>query len=291
MMHQVGVVVDSNSGISQAMGQELGIYVLPMPFTINNQEYFEDINITHDEFYAFQENDATIFTSQPAVGDVVALWDQALEHYDEIVYIPMSSGLSGSCQTALMLAKEYHGRVEVIDSQRISVLQYQDALNALQLSREGKSAKEIKDILEKHKFESSIYIAVTTLEYLKKGGRITPAVATLGGLLKIKPILSIQGEKLDSFDKTRTITKAEKIMIQALKHDIETRIDQDGHGENVNIYMAYTKDKEGIEAFKEKVQEAFPNHTILCHELALSIACHTGPGALGLGCAKKLSRK
>lgn len=287
-MHRVGVVVDSNSGMSQAMGQELGIYVLPMPFTINHQEYFEDINITHDDFYTFQENNATISTSQPAIGDVCALWDKALEDHDEIVYIPMSSGLSGSCQTALMLAKEYHGRVEVVDSQRISVLQYQDALNALKLSQEGKSAKDIKHILEKHKFESSIYIAVTTLEYLKKGGRITPAVATLGGLLKIKPILSIQGEKLDSFDKTRTIAKAEKIMIQALKHDIETRIDQEGHGQNVNIYMAYTKDKEGIEAFKKKVQAEFPDHTILCHELALSIACHTGPGALAIGCAKKI---
>ena len=198
-MNKVAIITDSNSGITQAEGTKLGINVLPMPFTIDGQTFYEDINLSQDEFYKKLMTDAEVFTSQPVVGDVSKLWDEVLKEYDEIVHIPMSSGLSGSCQTALMLAGEYDGRVQVVDSQRVSVTQKWDVLDALELSKAGKSAKEIKEILEANKLNASIYITVNTLDYLRKGGRITPAVAILGGMMKIKPILQIQGEKLDTF--------------------------------------------------------------------------------------------
>ena len=196
-MSKVAIVTDSNSGIRQEEGKKLGIYVLPMPFTIDGETFYEDINLTHSEFFDKLMSGAEVFTSQPLVGDVSKLWDDVLKEYDEIVYIPMSSGLSGSCQTAIMLANEYDGKVQVVDSQRISVTQKWDVLDAIELSKQGKSAKEIKEILEANKLNASIYITVNTLEYLRKGGRITPAVAILGGMMKIKPILQIQGEKLD----------------------------------------------------------------------------------------------
>ena len=220
---KVAIMTDSNSGITQAQAKELGIFVLPMPFTINNQEYLEDVNLTQDEFYDKLMNNAEVFTSQPAVGEVTKFFNKILKDYDQIVHIPMSSGLSGSCQTALMLAQEdeYKDKVYVVDSQRISVTQKWDVLDAIELAKQGKSAKEIHDILMDNKMNATIYITVNTLEYLKKGGRVTPAAAALGGLLKIKPILTIQGEKLDSFQKTRTMVKARSIMIEAVMNYIK----------------------------------------------------------------------
>ena len=215
-MKKVAVVTDSNAGIRQKEAKELGIFVLPMPFTIDDQTYYEDINLTHEEFFEKQLNGAEIFTSQPVVGNVKELWDQILKDYDEIVHIPMSSGLSGSCQTAMMLAQEYDNRVFVVDSQRISVTQKYDVIDAKRLADQGKSGQEICDILTENKLNASIYITVNTLDYLKKGGRITPAAALLGGMLKIKPILQIQGEKLDSFAKTRTMARGTKIMKEAV---------------------------------------------------------------------------
>lgn len=288
---KVAIMTDSNSGITQNEAKELGVFVLPMPFTIDGQEYKEDINLTQDEFYEKLMNGAEVFTSQPAAGEVTALFDRILEDYDQIVHIPMSSGLSGSCQTAKMLADDeaYKGKVFVVDSQRISVTQKWDVFDALDLAKAGKSAQEIHDILMQNKLNASIYITVNTLEYLKKGGRITPAAAALGGLLKIKPILTIQGEKLDSFQKTRTMQKAEKIMIESIRHDIEERIDpQNEEMSNTRVMIAYTYDKDQALAFKKTVEEAFPNHEVICDPLSLSVACHIGPHSLAIAACRKI---
>lgn len=231
---------------------------------------------------------AEVFTSQPLVGDVSKLWDDVLKEYDEIVYIPMSSGLSGSCQTAIMLANEYDGKVQVVDSQRISVTQKWDVLDAIELGKQGKSAKEIKEILEANKLNASIYITVNTLEYLRKGGRITPAVAILGGMMKIKPILQIQGEKLDTFSKSRTLSKATKIMIEAIQKDIEERLDPIEKGKNVHICIAYTYDQQPALELKEELQQLYPNSNIICDPLSLSVSCHIGPHALAIAACKKI---
>lgn len=288
---KVAIMTDSNSGITQSEAKGLGIFVLPMPFTIDGQEYKEDINLTQDEFYDKLMNGAEVFTSQPATGEVTAFFDRILKDYDQIVHIPMSSGLSGSCQTAMMLADDeaYKGKVFVVDSQRISVTQKWDVFDAVTLAKQGKSAQEIYDILMENKLNASIYITVNTLEYLKKGGRITPAAATLGGLLKIKPILTIQGEKLDSFQKTRTMQKAAKIMIEALRHDIQERIDPTHEDmSDARIMIAYTYDKDQALEFKKEVEEAFPNHDIICDPLSLSVACHIGPHSLAIAACKKI---
>ena len=288
---KVAILTDSNSGITQDEANKLGVFVLPMPFTIDGQEYKEDINLSQEEFYDKLMNNAEVFTSQPAVGEVTQLFDNILKDYDQIVHIPMSSGLSGSCQTALMLAEEdeYKGKVYVVDSQRISVTQKYDVLDALELSKQGKNAKEIHDILMENKLNATIYITVNTLEYLKKGGRITAAAAALGGLLKIKPILTIQGEKLDSYQKTRTMAKANKIMIDATMKDIKERIDPDTENmDNARIMVAYTYDRDQALELKNQVEEAFPNHEVICDPLSLSVACHIGPHSLAVAACKKI---
>lgn len=287
-MSKVAIVTDSNSGIRQEEGKKLGIYVLPMPFTIDGETFYEDINLTHSDFFDKLMNDAKVFTSQPLVGDVSKLWDEVLKEYDEIVYIPMSSGLSGSCQTAIMLANEYDGKVQVVDSQRISVTQKWDVFDAIELSKQGKSAKEIKEILEANKLNASIYITVNTLDYLRKGGRITPAVAILGGMMKIKPILQIQGEKLDTFSKSRTLSKATKIMIEAIQKDIEDRLDPIEKGKNVHICIAYTFDQQPALELKKELEQLYPNSNIICDPLSLSVSCHIGPHALAIAACKKI---
>lgn len=287
---KVAVMTDSNSGITQKEAKELGIFVLPMPFTIDGQEFEEDINLSQDEFYDKLMNGAEVFTSQPSAGEVTKFFDNILKDYDQIVHIPMSSGLSGSCQTALMLASEdeYKDKVYVVDSQRISVTQKIDVYDALKLSQQGKNAKEIHDILMANKLNATIYITVNTLDYLKKGGRITPAAAALGGLLKIKPILTIQGEKLDSFQKTRTMAKASKIMIDSVLKDVKERISQVEDMSDTHIMIAYTFDKEQALEFKQQVEDAFPNHEVICDPLSLSVACHIGPHALAVAACKKI---
>ncbi len=288
---KVAIMTDSNSGITQAEGKKLGIFVLPMPFTIDQKEYLEDINLTQDEFYNKLMNNAEVFTSQPAVGEVTHFFNTILEEYDQIVHIPMSSGLSGSCQTAIMLSQEdeYKDKVFVVDSQRISVTQKWDVYDAIELAKQGKTGQEIHDILMNNKMNATIYITVNTLEYLKKGGRVTPAAAALGGLLKIKPILTIQGEKLDSFQKTRTMIKARQIMIDAVLKDLKDRIDPNSdHFKNTRLMIAYTYDQEQALEFKKQVEEIFPNHEIICDPLSLSVACHIGPHSLALAACKKL---
>lgn len=285
-MKKVAVVTDSNAGIRQKEAKELGIFVLPMPFTIDDQTYYEDINLTHEEFFEKQLNGAEIFTSQPVVGNVKELWDQILKDYDEIVHIPMSSGLSGSCQTAMMLAQEYDNRVFVVDSQRISVTQKYDVIDAKRLADQGKSGQEICDILTENKLNASIYITVNTLDYLKKGGRITPAAALLGGMLKIKPILQIQGEKLDSFAKTRTMARGTKIMKEAIAKDIKERFDDDYH--NVHICVAYTYDEAPALELKKELEELYPGENIICDPLSLSVSCHIGSHSLAIAICKKI---
>lgn len=286
-MSKVAVVSDSNSGITQTEAKELGITILPMPFFAGDKTFYEDIDLNQEEFYQMLAEDVDISTSMPLVGNVTDTWDGLLKEYDEIVHIPMSSGLSGSCETAMMLAQDYEGRVQVVNNQRISVTQRQSVMDAMALAAQGRGAAEIREILERDKFESSIYIMVDTLYYLKKGGRITPAAAALGTLLKLKPVLQIQGEKLDAFAKARTVKQAKSIMIEAMKNDFANRF-KDPDGEHIYLEMAYTHDKEAAETFKAEVQEAFPGMDIVMNPLSLSVSCHIGPGSLAVACSKKV---
>ncbi len=284
-MVKVAVMTDSNSGITQAEAKELGIRVIPMPFNIDGEEYLEDINLTQEEFYEKLQGGAKVSTSQPSIGYVNSIWDELLEEYDEIVYIPMSSGLSGSCSTAKMLAEDYDGKVQVVNNQRISVTMRSSVYDAQNLAKQGKSAKEICEILEREALSSSIYITVDTLKYLKKGGRLTPAVAAIGTLLKIKPVLQIQGEKLDSFAKARNMKAARQIMIDAMKEDFEKRFGGiDKH--QVTLCIAYTKDRALAEDFKKEVEPHFPGYDIHIDPLSLSVSCHIGPGSLALACSQ-----
>lgn len=288
-MARIAIVTDSNSGITQAEGKKLGVYVLPMPFDIDGQPYFEDINLTQEQFYEKLTGDADVSTSQPSPDAVISLWDDLMRNkgYDEIVHIPMSSGLSSSCETAYMLSQDYDGKVQVVNNQRISVTQRQSVMDAKELAENGKSAAEIKEILEQHKMESSIYIMVDTLSYLKKGGRITPAAAALGTLLRLKPVLQIQGERLDAFAKARTVKQAKSIMIEAMKKDFKERFESED-GSKMHLEMAYTHDLAQAEQFKKEVQEAFPNNEIIMQPLSLSVSCHIGPGAIAIACSKKI---
>lgn len=286
-MSKVAVMTDSNSGITQAEGKELGITVLPMPFYIDNEMYYEDIDLTQGEFYERLKSDCEIKTSMPLVGDVTDKWDELLKDYDEIVYIPMSSGLSSSCETAIMLSQDYDGRVCVVNNQRISVTMRQSVLDAMSLRDQGKTAEEIKNILEEKKFESSIYIMLDTLYYLKKGGRITPAAAALGTLLKLKPVLQIQGDKLDAFAKARTAKQGKSIMLETIKKDFMEKYN-DPEGKEMHIEIAYSYDIDAAEKFKDEIQAEFPNHDIVVNPLSLSVACHIGPGAIAVAYSKKI---
>lgn len=283
---KVAIITDSNSGIAQEEGKQLGIRIVPMPFMINGEEYLEDITLTQQEFYAKLGEGSDISTSQPSPESIMALWDEVLEEYDEIVHIPMSSGLSGSCQTAMMLAEDYDGKVEVVNNQRISVTQRQSALDAKELAAKGMCAAEIKEKLEAVKFDSSIYITLDTLKYLKKGGRITPAAAALGTLLRLKPVLTVQGEKLDAFAKARTMKQAKSMMVAAITKDLEERFG-DRTGKNVHLAVAHTDNQEEADEFAKELRELFPaTGEIVIAPLSLSVSCHIGPGSLAVACSK-----
>lgn len=288
MAKKVAIVTDSNSGITQEMAKELGVYVLPMPFMIDGNDYYEDINLTQEQFYEMLLNDCVISTSQPSPDDVMKLWDKLLKEYDEIVHIPMSSGLSGSFQTARMLAEDYEDKVFVVNNQRISVTMKQSVLDALNLANEGKSAKEIHKILEDDKFNSSIYIMVDTLKYLSRGGRLTPAAAMIGQLLKIKPVLQIQGEKLDAFAKVRTIGQAKTTMLNQTIKDIVERYKCSDDGSGVRIFVVYSHSDENAIPFLEEVKERFPKAEVFLDRLSLSVSCHIGPGALAIAITKNM---
>ena len=285
-MSKVAIVTDSNSGITQKRGEELGIYVLPMPFFIDGELYLEDITLSQEQFYEKLGADSEISTSQPSPGDVMDLWDKLLEDYDEIVCIPMSSGLSSTCETALSLAQDYDEKVQVVDNQRISVTQEQSVYDAIKLRDEGKSAAEIRQVLEKEKMQASIYITVDTLKYLKKGGRITPAAAAIGTVLNLKPVLQIQGEKLDAFAKVRGWKAAKKTMLNAIEKDLTDRF-ADVKDQMV-LGMAYTCSKEEADEWKNEIQTRFPDYELVEGPLSLSIACHIGPGAMAITCMKRV---
>lgn len=285
-MPRVAVMTDSNSGITQLEGKEMGIAVVPMPFTIDDVTYFEDINLTREEFFQMMADGREIVTSQPAPGDLMKMWDEALEKNDQVVYIPMSSGLSGSCQNARMLANEYNGRVFVVNNQRISVTQKRSVQDAMALAANGYDGARIREILERERFDASIYIMLDTLKYLKKGGRITPAAAAIGTLMRIKPVLQIKGERLDAFSKARTLAQGKTTMINAIHHDIETLyggID----AKNVWMYTVHAQVPEAFAPFRKEVREAFPGFDVEDGQLSLSICCHIGPGALAMACVKK----
>ena len=284
-MSRVAVLTDSNSGITQAAGKELGVGILPMPFFIDGEEYFEEITLSQKEFYERLKANHDVKTSQPAPGDVMGMWDKYLEEYDEVVYIPMSSGLSSSCETAIMLSTDYDGKVQVVNNQRISVTQRQSVLDALKLRDAGKNAAEIKEILEKVKLESSIYITVDTLKYLKKGGRITPAAAAIGTVLNLKPVLQIQGEKLDAYAKVRGWKQAKKTMLDAIEKDMLHRFGK----QPVHFEAAYTCSEEEARKWKEEIEDRFPEYEVDMDPLSLSVACHIGPGAMAVACSKVLT--
>lgn len=283
-MKSIAIVTDSNCGMSPAQVKALGIYMLPMPFFIDDKEYLEDIDMNQSEFFQHLEQNPNcrVSTSQPTPESVTTLWDKLLKDYDEIVHIPMSSGLSSSMQTARMLAEDYDGRVRVVNNQRISGTLRYSAIEAIQQAKNGLSADEIGTWLEKNRFDSSIYITVATLKYLKQGGRITPAAAALGTMLRLKPVLQIQGEKLDAFSKARTMTQAKSTMTKAIKDDIADRF-----GEKINLDVIHSHNLEAAEEFRKEVLTTFPNiGEVNIFPLSLSVSCHIGPGSLALTCSK-----
>lgn len=285
MNHRIKVVTDSNSGITEQMADKLGVSVIPMPFYIDGEVYYEGLTLDQKEFFNYIENNSEVNTSQPAIGKVMELWDELLKVNDYIVYIPMSSALSGTYETAEAMAVDYDGKVVVINNRRISVTQLQSVIDAVNLVNKGKSADEIKEILEARQYNASIYIVPETLDYLKKGGRVTPAVASFAKVLNIKPVLQIQGEKLDSFRKVRGMKQARRVMKEAILEDIKNRFN---NIENMKIYSAYTKDIELGKQWQQELQEFFPEYEIELYPLSLSVSCHIGPGAIGIACVEEI---
>ena len=285
---RTAIITDTNSGMLPEDAAEHGIFLLPMPIIIDGREYLEHIDITPDQFYARQLEGAEIHTSQPSAGDVIDLWEKLLKDYDEVVHIPMSSSLSGSCQSAQLYARDFGGRVHVVDNQRISVTQRQSALDAKALADGGASGAEIRRILEETKAESHIYIMVDTLKYLKKGGRITPTAATIAGVLNIKPVLQIQGGKLDAFAKCRGVKSAKKTIIRAVTDGVVNEFGGlDAPKPGAWLGFAYTHN-DAAETFLAEAKEAFPGFDIHADELPMSIATHVGPGSLAMTCTKVL---
>ena len=286
-MKRIAIVTDSNSGITQTEAKQLGISVLPMPFFIDDTLYFEDITLTQEAFYERLLQDADISTSQPSLGDVTQLLDQLLQEHESVLHIPMSSGLSSSCQSARMLADDYNGRVVVVDNQRISVTQRQSVRDAMALAEAGHSAEEIRTILEEQKLQASIYISLETLKYLKKGGRITPAAAAIGTVLNLKPVLQIQGEKLDAYAKVRGKKAARRTMIEAIQKDLKNRFAEPLAQGRMGFGIAYSGNLEEALDWKVELEAAFPGVDFQMDPLSLSVACHIGYGALACGCYVK----
>lgn len=289
---KIAVVTDSNSGITQAQAKEMGITVLPMPFMIDGETYYEDITLTQEQFYQRLKDNSDISTSQPTPDSIMKLWDELLKEYDQIVHIPMSAGLSGSCATAMMLAgeDEYEGKVFVVDNHRISVTQYQSVKAAMMLADMGMDGAQIKKRLEETAADSVIFVTVDTLKYLKKGGRITPAAAALGTLLRIKPVLIILGEKLDSFAKARTMKQAKTLMMNAIQKELDERL-HDSECKDCHLAIAHSDNEEAALEFKKEVEERFPDADIYLAPLSLSIACHIGPGSLALTATRKMEEE
>lgn len=282
-MSKVKIITDSNSGFLQEEGSKLGVEVIPMPFTINDTDYLEEINISQEEFYDLLENDPEIFTSQPPLGVLQDVWEKNLKTHDEIVFIPMSSGLSGTCQSSILLAKDYDGKVQVVDNKRISVTQKESVVEAISLAKEGKSAKEIKEYLESNAKQSSIYIMLDTIKYLKRGGRISPAAAAIGTILKIKPILTSRGGKFEKFAMSLSTAQGKKRMISQIKKEIETEFNEAYENGKVVLSVAHTQNEVEANKFKDEIIKEFPKAVFhFVNPLSLSVSCHIGPGALAI---------
>lgn len=286
-MKRTVVVTDSNSGLNRERAEKAGIYLLPMPFIIDGKDYLEGVSLSSEDFFSYQLNGADIQSSQPSPSSVCELWDKLLKEYEEIVHIPMSSALSGSCETAKMLSRDYEGRVQVVDNKRISVTQMQSAFEAAKMAEKGMSAAKIRKNLEKAALDASIYITVDTLKYLKKGGRITPAAAAVGELMGIRPVLQIQGERLDAFAKVRGAKKSRQIIMNAIKEDMEGRFAKERAEKRLCLYEAYAGVPEEAEEWKRQIEEMFPDIPVELAELSLSISVHVGKGALGMALAVK----
>ena len=286
---KTAVMTDSNSGITPEEGKKIGIYSLPMPVIIEGDVFYEGKNITQEEYYGAMTSGKNVTTSQPSPGDVMDMWDGILkEGYEQVVYIPMSSGLSASCHAAIQLSEEYDGKVQVVDDHRISVTMRESVLEAKWMANQGMTAEEIKKKLEENAYNSSIYIAVDTLEYLKKGGRVTAAGAAIGTVLGIKPVLQIHGEKLDAFAKTRGVKQAKKKMIAAVRKELEERFPDGDFGKHAYLQSAYTKDEEAALKWKEELMAEFPGMEFQQDPLSLSVACHIGAGALAVAWTHKI---
>lgn len=285
MMKKTGILTDSHSGITQEEAKKLGIYVLPMPFYINDQCHYEGKDISREEFIELLKNDENVSTSQPSPEAVMNLWDEILKEYEELVYIPISSELSGSCSTAMAMAQndDYEGKVFVVDNGRVSTPMKQSVLDAIELLNEGCSAKEIKNRLEDAKGKMGIFVAVDDLKYLKKGGRISSSVALVGGMLKVKPILKFDIGTLDSFKNCRGLIKAKTVMIEEVKRIVTTDYAEDFEKGNVHILAASSADEEETKKWVNEIQEAFPGIKVLWDYLPMGITCHIGPGGLGIG--------
>lgn len=291
-MKSIGIVTDSHCGFGRAIAEKLGVYLLPMPFYIDDKCYYEESTLTREEFFRLQEAGAVITTSQPAPANVLDIWDRALKEYETILYMPISSGLSGSCLAAQGLAmdSEYDGRVFVVDHGRISTPLYRTILDAIELIDEGYTAPQIKDILEKSREDMVIYLGVETLEYLKRGGRITPATAAIGTLLQIKPVLLLDTHNLDAIKKCHGFIKAKHFMLETLKHDLETRFKKQADAGEIHLMAATSATEEAKQEWLGEIRAAFPGMDILYSDLSLGICCHTGPGALGVGVSCKPRR-
>lgn len=279
MKANVAILTDTNSGITMQKAQELGVHLILMPILIDGEVYLEEKDIKKDFFFEKLASDADVSTSQPSPGDMIDMFDALLKDYEEVVYIPMSSGLSGTCQTATMLAEDYNGKVHVVDNQRISVTMRQSVLDALALANDGKTGAQIKEYLEADALNAPIYIMVNTLKYLKKGGRVTAAGAAIGEVLNIKPVLKIDGGKLDAFAKCRGVKQAQKTILKAIENDRDTRLKE----KKCIINGAYSGDDSVGEEWRNILQEAFPDYEVEMYELPMSICAHIGPGAMGVG--------
>lgn len=291
-MKSIGIITDSHSGITQEQANELGIFVLPMPFYFEGECYYENIDLSKEDFWEKLRKGANVSTSQPSPEAVMEIWDKALSEYEQILYIPISSGLSGSCQTAMALAQEeaYENRVFVVDNGRVSTPFHRSILDALEMIEEGYSAKQIKDSLEQARANMVIYVAVETLEYLKRGGRISAATAAIGNILNIKPVLKFDVGKLDTFKKCRGFAMAKKVMIEAMKHDLETTFQEYYEKGEVYLLAASSAIDEVTKQWVEEIKAAFPGMEVMCDNLSMGVSCHIGPGGLGIGCSCRPKR-
>ena len=286
-MKPVGIATDSHSGIMPEEAKRLGIMMLPMPFYIEEECFYEGVSITREELFNALNNDKKVSTSQQSPNEVIELWREGLKEYEQILYVPMSSGLSGSCNTAMVLAEEeeFAGKVFVVDNGRIATPLHRSILDALEMAEEGFKAEEIKDALELSRNQMSIYLGVETLEFLKKGGRITPATAAIGTLLNIKPVLKLDVGVLETYRKCRGMKKARREMLEAMKHDLEVTFREYYEKGEVYLMAASSADEEATAGWIQEIQDYFPGMEVMCDNLSLGISCHTGEGALGIGCS------